>query len=45
MAKHRPRSTKSDEEYRKKLENNLNWQIFAEISLGAASGVWRYVEL
>lgn len=45
MATRRPRSTKSDEEYRRRLENNLNWQIFAEISLGAASGVWRYVEL
>jgi hypothetical protein len=45
MAKPRPRSTKSDEEYRRRLENNLNWRIFADISLGAASGVWRYVEL
>ena len=26
-------------------ENDLNWRIFADISLGAASGLWRYVEL
>ena len=45
MATGRPRSTKSDEEYRRRLENNLNWRIFADILLGAASGVWRYVEL
>jgi hypothetical protein len=45
MATTRPRSTRSDEEYRKTLENNLNWQIFANISLGAASGLWRYIEL
>jgi hypothetical protein len=45
MEKRRPASTKSDEEYRKRLEDNLNWRIFADISLGAASGLWRYVEL
>jgi hypothetical protein len=45
MATGRPRSTKSDEEYRRRLENDLNWRIFADILLGAATGVWRYVEL
>lgn len=45
MAMKRPRSTKSNEDYRRILGNNLNWQIFADISLGAASGIWRYVEL
>lgn len=45
MAMRRPRSTKSDEEYRRRLENDLNWRIFADISLGAASGLWRYVEV
>lgn len=45
MARSRPRSTNSDEEYTRRLENHLNWRTFAEISLGAASGLWRYVEL
>lgn len=27
------------------MENTLNWRIFADISLGAANGLWRYVEL
>lgn len=45
MAKRRPRSTKSDDEYRRTLEDDLAWRIFGDISLGAASGLWRYVEL
>lgn len=45
MPTRRPRTTSSDEQYRARLENDLNWRIFGDISLGAARGLWRYVEL
>lgn len=45
MAGSRPRSTKSDDEYRRRLEDDLNWRIFSNISLGAASALWRVIEL